>query len=218
MEEEFINVDLVSSLSFEKQGTLLDDWIIRFADIFGALFCLVILAPILPLIALLIRLDSRGSPIFRQKRAGKNGVVFTMHKFRTMCDGADKSPHHFRNEDEPVVKIVDDSRITRIGSILRRCSIDELPQIINILKGDMSFVGPRPPVLEEFSAYSEYQKRRLAGRPGLTGLAQINGRSDLDFDSIVRLDIYYNNNRSAHLYFKILFRTIPYCLSGKSSY
>ena len=217
MGEKFIDIDLISSLSFEKRRAV-DDCIIRLADVVGVLFCLAILAPIFPLMALFIRLDSRGLPVFRQKRAGKNGVVFTMYKFRTMCDGADKLPHQFRNRNEPVVKMVDDSRITRVGNVLRRCSIDELPQIINILKGDMSFVGPRPPVLEEFSGYNEYQKSRLAGKPGLTGLAQINGRSDLDFDSIVKFDIYYNSNRSVRLYFRTLFQTIPYCLSGKSSY
>lgn len=217
MGEASASFELVSSLPLEKRRVV-DDYIIRIADVIGASFCLVISAPILPLITFLIRLDSFGPAIFRQKRAGKNGSIFTIHKFRTMRNGAGKLPQRFRNEYEPVVKIANDSRITRMGSILRRYSVDELPQLINILKGDMSFVGPRPPVLEEFDAYGEHQRSRLAGKPGLTGLAQINGRSDLDFNSIVKFDTYYNENRSVRLYFKILLQTVPYCLSCKSSY
>ena len=211
------SVDAIATLPLGKRRAL-DDCIIRIADIIGALLCLAILAPILPLTALLIRLDSRGSPIFRQKRVGKDGVVFVMYKFRTMRDDAHKLSQQFRYGNEPVVKMMNDSRITRIGGILRKYSIDELPQFMNILKGDMSFVGPPPCVLEEVNAYNKHQRDRLAGKPGLTGLAQINGRSDLDFDSIVRFDIHYNRNRSARFYFKILFQTIPYCLSCKSSY
>ena len=217
MGEASVSFDLVDHLPLEKRHVV-DDHLIRITDIFGALFCLVISAPLLPLIGFLIRLDSSGPLIFRQKRAGKNGSVFTMHKFRTMHNGADRSPQRFRNGYEPVVKIANDSRITRMGSILRKYSVDELPQLINILKGDMSFVGPRPPVLEEFNAYGEHQRSRLAGKPGLTGLAQVNGRSDLDFNSIVKFDTYYNENRSVRLYFRILLQTIPCCLSCKSSY
>lgn len=217
MGERLAEIDLTIDVT-SRERRVIDEYIIRFVDVVGALFGLTILAPILPLMAFFIRLDSPGPPIFRQKRAGKDGVPFEIYKFRTMCDGADKLPQGFRNRHEPVVKIEDDRRVTRLGSFLRRYSIDELPQLINILKGDMSLVGPRPCMLEEVDAYSEYHRQRLAGKPGLTGLAQINGRSDLDFDSIVRYDVYYNRNCSSNLYVKILLKTIPYCLSCKSSY
>jgi lipopolysaccharide/colanic/teichoic acid biosynthesis glycosyltransferase len=218
MAEDSINVDLAVGVSLLRRRHAADDYIIRVCDVIGAIFCLIILAPILPLIVLAIRLDSAGSPIFRQIRAGKDGVPFVIYKFRTMCDGAEKLCKGFRNRNEPVMKLENDSRVTPLGEYLRRYSLDELPQVINILKGDMSFVGPRPCVLEEVNSYTEYQRQRLAGKPGLTGLAQINGRSELGFDKIVRYDIYYNRNLSIGLYFKILLKTIPYCLSCKSSY
>jgi len=206
------------AFAISKKNRNLDDCVIRAMDIIIAIFGLIILMPLLPLISVIICTDSPGSPIFKQKRAGKNGVVFTMYKFRTMCEGADKKPQEFRNENEPVLKITEDCRITKAGNILRKFSIDEFPQFINVLKGDMSFVGPRPVVLKEYYAYNDYQKGRLAGKPGITGLAQINGRSDLEFDEIVKYDIYYNENRSVLLYLKVLFRTIPNCLFCKSSY
>jgi len=217
MGEDSLNVDLPVGVYLGRRRGV-DDYIIRVCDLIGAIFCLIILAPILPLIALAIRLDSTGSPIFRQMRAGKDGVPFVIYKLRTMCVGAERMCKGFRNGNEPVVKLKNDSRVTPLGDFLRKYSLDELPQVINILKGDMSFVGPRPCILEEVDAYSEYQKQRLNGKPGLTGLAQINGRSDMDFDSIVEYDIYYNRNCCVGFYFRILLKTIPYCLSCKSSY
>lgn len=217
MGEDSVNVDLVVGVSLRRRHVV-DDYIIRVCDVIGAIFCLIILAPILPLIALAIRLDSPGSPIFRQMRAGRDGAPFVIYKLRTMCVGAERMCKGFRNGNEPVVKLKNDSRVTPLGDFLRKYSLDELPQVINILKGDMSFVGPRPCILEEVDAYNEYQRQRLNGKPGLTGLAQINGRSGINFDSIVEYDIYFNQNRSIALYFSILFRTIPYCVCGKSSY
>lgn len=210
-------IDLGAFVISRKPGSF-DDYIIRAMDILIAILGLIILMPILPLISVIIWVDSPGSPIFRQKRAGKDGVIFTMYKFRTMREGADKRFQQFRNENEPVVKILNDCRITKIGNILRKLSIDEFPQFINVLKGDMSFVGPRPPILREYYAYNDYQKGRLTGKPGITGLAQINGRSALEFAKIVKYDIYYNKNRSVLLYLKIIFKTIPNCIFGKSSY
>jgi lipopolysaccharide/colanic/teichoic acid biosynthesis glycosyltransferase len=216
MGEDSINVDLAVGVSLRRRRAV--DDIIRVCDVIGAILCLMILAPVLPLIALAIRLDSPGSPIFKQKRAGKDGVPFIIYKLRTMCDGAERMCKGFRNGNEPVVKLENDSRITPLGDFLRKYSLDELPQVINILKGDMSFVGPRPCMLREVNAYSEYQRQRLNGKPGLTGLAQINGRSGINFDSIVEYDIYYNKHCCVGLYFRILVKTIPYCLSCKSSY
>jgi lipopolysaccharide/colanic/teichoic acid biosynthesis glycosyltransferase len=209
MGEDSINVDLAVGVSLRRRGAV-DDYIIRVCDVIGAILCLMILAPILPLIALAIRMDSAGSPIFRQMRAGKDGVPFAIYKLRTMCVGAEKLCKGFRNGNEPVVKVKNDSRVTPLGDFLRKYSLDELPQVINILRGDMSFVGPRPCMLKEVNAYSEYQRQRLNGKPGLTGLAQINGRSGINFDSIVEYDIYYNRHCCVSLYFRILLKTIPY--------
>lgn len=216
MGEDSVNVDLAVGVSLRRRHVV--DDIIRVCDVIGAILCLIILAPILPLIALAVKLDSPGSAIFRQMRAGKDGVPFVIYKLRTMCDGAERMCKGFRNGNEPVVKLKNDSRVTPLGDFLRKYSLDELPQVVNILKGDMSFVGPRPCILEEVDAYSEHQRQRLNGKPGLTGLAQINGRSGISFDSIVEYDVYYNRHCCLRLYFKVLLRTIPYCLSCKSSY
>jgi len=145
-----------------------------------------------------------------------------MFKFRTMYNDSEPSAVHFRSNErgeiEPVIKVRNDSRVTRAGKFLRKYSLDELPQLFNVLKGNMSLVGPRPPVLEEVKIYNAYQKRRLDGKPGMTGLAQISGRTDLNFNSIVKLDIEYLQNRSIWLYLKILILTIPCFILGKSSY
>lgn len=145
-----------------------------------------------------------------------------MLKFRTMVQSFPREVPRYRTnskgEPEPVIKKRDDERITRLGRFLRKYSLDELPQLINILKNEMSIVGPRPPVPEEFVAYSAYQKKRLEAKPGITGLAQINGRSDMDFDDIVQLDIQYIRDRSFWLNFRIILLTIPFVLTGKSSY
>ena len=202
---------------FVTDGRTYHDYIIRLVDIIGAVIGLIILLLILPILAIAIKWDSSGPAIFQQKRAGKNGVIFKVYKFRTMCKDADKH-ERFRNANEPVVKLNNDARITKVGCFLRKCSIDELPQFINVLKGEMSLVGPRPCVLKEVEAYNDYQRGRLAGKPGITGLAQIRGRSDLNFDDIVEYDIFYNKNRTFGLYCKILLKTIPYCLFRKSSY
>ncbi len=217
MKEYSSDADLTISLPFVKKR-ILDDIIIRIADFILALSCLIIIGPFVPFIIIIIKLDSPGPIIFKQRRPGKNGIPFTIYKFRTMCDGADKLSQEFRNENEPVMKMANDSRITKVGMFLRKYSIDEFPQFLNILKGDMSFVGPRPTPFEEYNVYNEYQKRRVACKPGLTGLAQVNGRSDLNFDSIVKYDIEFIKKRSFLLYFKILLKTIPYFLLAKSSY
>lgn len=215
---EYVVDDPLSIEAHQRKRHVLDDYLIRLIDIMGSLSGLIMLFPVMMMISIAIRLDSKGSAIFLQKRAGKNGRIFTIYKFRTMCNGADGLCQEFRNANEPVVKMPNDARITRVGAILRKISMDELPQLLNVLKGEMSLVGPRPCILKEVEAYNQYQRLRLQGKPGITGLAQINGRSDLDFDKIVELDICYNNNRSFMLYLKVLFLTVPYAIFGKSSY
>jgi len=194
---------------------------IDFFDVTLASLMLILLFPGFAIIGLVIKLDSAGRILFKQLRVGRNEKTFQMLKFRTMV--GDELPtvryrRDKRGEIEPVIKVRNDSRVTRVGKFLRKYSLDELPQLINVLKGEMSLVGPRPPVLEETKIYDAYQKRRLKGKPGLTGLAQISGRTDLDFNIIVKLDIEYLQNRSVWLYLKILILTIPYFILGKSSY
>ena len=193
----------------------------RGIDIVGAVAGLVLGAPLLALIALAIRLDSPGSILFRQTRVGAGGKLFEMYKFRSMREGAEVELEQLRelNEaDGPMFKIQDDPRLTRVGRFLRHTSLDELPQFWNVLRGEMGLVGPRPPLPAEVSGYMEWHKRRLEVRPGMTGLWQISGRSLLSFDEMVLLDIYYIENWSLWLDFKILLRTIPKVLFGDGAY
>ena len=200
------------------RGTLL---IKRVVDVVTAVLGLTLGLPILGLIALAIRLDSPGPIIFRQTRVGAGGKLFQMYKFRSMRQGAEEELEQLRelNEaDGPLFKIRDDPRLTRVGRFLRRSSFDELPQLWNMLLGEVSLVGPRPPTPDEVACYQEWQKRRLDGRPGMTGLWQVSGRSLLTFDEMVLLDIYYIENWSLWLDFKILMRTIPKVLLGEGAY
>jgi exopolysaccharide biosynthesis polyprenyl glycosylphosphotransferase len=200
------------------RGTLL---IKRAVDIVGAAVGLTLGAPILGLIALAIRLDSPGPTVFRQTRVGAGGKLFEIYKFRSMREGAEAELEQLlelNEADGPIFKIRDDPRLTRVGRFLRRTSLDELPQLWNVLRGEMSLVGPRPPIPSEVEGYQEWHKKRLDGRPGMTGLWQISGRSLLSFDEQVLLDIYYIENWSLWLDFKILLRTVPQVLFGNGAY
>jgi exopolysaccharide biosynthesis polyprenyl glycosylphosphotransferase len=193
----------------------------RGMDVVGASLGLVLGAPLLALIALAIRLDSPGPMVFRQTRVGAGGRRFEMYKFRSMHEGAEAELERLRDLNEadgPLFKIHDDPRLTRVGRFLRRTSLDELPQLWNVLRGQMSLVGPRPPLPAEVSRYMEWHKRRLEVRPGMTGLWQVSGRSMISFDEMVLLDIYYIENWSPWLDFKILLRTIPKVLFGDGAY
>ena len=221
MGEYTVDTDLALDPASRK-WRIRDNWIIRVSDIILSVLGLIILSPLFGILVILIKLESAGRAFFRQERVGMNGKIFRMYKFRSMCHNADRMPHQYRVNDkgivEPVITMRNDNRVTRVGKYLRRYGLDEFPQLINILKGEMSFVGPRPPVPEEVKIYDAYQRRRLAGTPGLTGLAQISGRTDLNFDQIVKYDIDYLKNRSIWLYIKILILTIPYFIIGRSSY
>lgn len=178
-------------------------YIKRFIDIFLSLVILILFSPIMIIISVIIKLDSKGPIIFKQKRIGKNGKVFEIYKFRSMCVGAE-------TKGSGVYSGKNDARVTKIGKILRATSLDELPQAVNILKGDMSFIGPRPPLTYHPWKYEEYtneQKKMFDVRPGLTGWAQINGRKGVEWHKRIEMNVWYVENISFLLDLKIFFGT-----------
>ena len=192
----------------------------RVFDVVLASLLLVVLAPLFLLVAAAIRLTSPGPVIFSQVRCGLNGRRLRLHKFRSMYRDAVQrlaEVAHLNEMDGPVFKCARDPRVTPVGRLLRKFSVDEWPQLFNILKGDMSFVGPRPPLLEEVRKYERWQRRRLRMKPGLTCLWALEGRNKLDFLSWIRLDLHYIDHWSFLLDLKILLRTIPHVLSGKGA-
>lgn len=200
----------------------------RATDILISAFALLLLAPIWLVIALLIKLDSKGGVFYRQERVGMDGRIFLCYKFRTMRKDTDDRAHreyqqlyiagrpetNMGDEARPVYKMQGDPRVTRIGGLLRRVSLDELPQLFNVLAGDMSVVGPRPPIPYEVEFYHTSHRRRLDMKPGLTGLWQVSGRNRLSFDEMVRLDVFYIENWSLWLDLKIILQTLPVMLRG----
>ena len=193
----------------------------RGLDLLLATMALLVLFPIMAITALAIKLESPGPIIFRQTRVGKWGKTFTCYKFRSMCmDAEARKPALIQqNEvDGPIFKMQTDPRVTRVGRIIRKLSIDELPQLLNVFKGDMSLVGPRPPVPHEVNQYKFDHLRRLDAMPGLTGLQQVSGRSDLPFDRWVELDLQYISQQSLRKDLEILLKTIPAVLLGKGAY
>jgi exopolysaccharide biosynthesis polyprenyl glycosylphosphotransferase len=190
----------------------------RAIDILGSLFALILLSPLLLTIAAAIKLTSAGPVLFRQKRVGHHGAPFTFLKFRSMFLANDETIHReyvtgfikkgdrFQTRDT-IFKLKNDPRITPVGRLLRRTSLDELPQFLNVLRGDMSLVGPRPPIPYEVNCYTAWHKRRLAIKPGITGLWQVHGRSRVPFDGMVRLDLQYAASWSLALDIKILLKT-----------
>ncbi|MGH8016329.1 MAG: sugar transferase, partial [Candidatus Zixiibacteriota bacterium] len=187
------------------------------SDRIGAMVGIIICAPLLILTALLIRLDSAGPILFKQTRTGINGRLFHLWKFRTMVTDAEQKKQDLRSLNEmsgPAFKIRHDPRITRVGRFLRKYSIDELPQLFNVLRGEMSLVGPRPPLPSEVAQFEPWQHRKLSVKPGLTCLWQTNGRNNVDFDEWMKLDLQYIDNWSLWEDAKILVRTIPTVLNG----
>jgi exopolysaccharide biosynthesis polyprenyl glycosylphosphotransferase len=192
----------------------------RGTDLLLAACALVLLAPVMLVIALLIRLTSPGPAIFRQERCGLNGRRFVFYKFRSMCADAEdrKAEVAHLNRKTTAFKIPNDPRLTPLGGFLRKFSIDEWPQLWNVLKGDMSLVGPRPAVPEEVERYARWQRRRLRMRPGLTCLWAVEGRDTLDFDTWMKMDMLYIDTWSLALDWKIMLRTVPKVLLGKGAH
>jgi exopolysaccharide biosynthesis polyprenyl glycosylphosphotransferase len=193
----------------------------RVMDIVTAALILLLFLPVIPIIVLLIKLDSPGPILFRQKRVGKNGREFDFYKFRSMHVGAENviaSLRPLSGVDGPVFKLKEDPRVTGTGRFLRRSSLDELPQLLNVLKGDMSIVGPRPNLPSEVSQYLPWQKRRLDVTPGITCYWQIAGRSHIGFQEWMRLDLEYIRSRSLVTDMKIMLKTIPAVIARKGAY
>jgi lipopolysaccharide/colanic/teichoic acid biosynthesis glycosyltransferase len=202
----------------------------RFLDSVLAILALICLWPIMIVIGVLVRLDSPGPALFVQQRIGKFGRPFQIYKFRTMTDKLDNSAHiRFMQAfvqgrlapradlPDTTYKPFSESQVTRLGRFLRKSSLDELPQLFNVLKGEMSLVGPRPNVPYEVQAYKEWHRERLSVLPGITGLAQVKGRSSLDFDTIARYDIRYARKVSLSLDVQILFSTLAYVVKGRGA-
>jgi exopolysaccharide biosynthesis polyprenyl glycosylphosphotransferase len=204
----------------------------RASDMALSFVAITFLSPLWLIVAALIKLDSKGPVFYKQERVGMDGRLFLFYKFRTMQVGADDKTHreyqrqyiagrpeaNLGDDRQPVYKLHSDRRITRVGRWLRRLSLDELPQILNVLQGDMSIVGPRPPIAYEVEAYELWHRRRLDMKPGLTGLWQVSGRNRLTFEEMVRLDLFYIENWSLLLDLKIILRTLPVMLRGDDAY
>lgn len=194
----------------------------RTIDITGSLVGLLLLSPLFVIIALMIKIeDPKGSVFFYQTRIGKNEKPFRMYKFRSMVSNAEEKLKDLlaKNEIEGAMfKMKNDPRITRIGKFIRKTSIDELPQLINVLRGEMSLVGPRPPLTREVAEYTTYDKLRLTVKPGCTGLWQVSGRNELSFKEMVELDLKYIQNRSIGADLKIIFKTFRVLLGAKDAF
>jgi len=201
--------------------------------VFAASLALLVLSPVMLVIALLVKRSSAGPVLFVQERLGRDGQPFNFYKFRSMVYNSDDAIHRQfaamfingdeagcseKNSGETVFKMKQDPRVTRIGSFLRRSSLDELPQLFNILRGDMSLVGPRPPIAYEIENYQPWHMERLKAVPGLTGLWQVSGRSSVSFDEMVRLDIQYINSWSLRRDLAIILKTIPVVVKGTGGF
>jgi exopolysaccharide biosynthesis polyprenyl glycosylphosphotransferase len=220
---DFFNMKIAQSMSSEIEGipllgfrtTVGEEWQLLLKRLFDIIFSamgIIFGLPLFTATAIAIKWLSPGEVAFKQVRIGLNGRKFVMYKFRTMVNGAEDKKREitsFNETNGPTFKMRNDPRITKFGNFLRRTSIDELPQLFNVLKGDMSIVGPRPPIPSEVKKYEVWQRRRLSMKPGLTCLWQANGRNNVDFDKWMRLDLEYIDNWSLGLDFKILLKTIP---------
>jgi lipopolysaccharide/colanic/teichoic acid biosynthesis glycosyltransferase len=206
----------------EKKGLTAYGVIKRTMDIMGSLAGLLVLSPLIALIALCIKLeDPKGTVFFYQTRIGKDGKPFRMYKLRSMAVNAEEKLKELLEKNEisgAMFKMKDDPRITKVGKIIRKTSIDELPQLLNVLRGEMSLVGPRPPLQREVTEYSDYDKQRLAVTPGCTGLWQVSGRNSLSFKEMVELDLAYIQKKCIWLDIKIMLRTVKAIIAPQDAY
>ncbi|AJD32670.1 exopolysaccharide biosynthesis polyprenyl glycosylphosphotransferase [Clostridium sporogenes] len=192
----------------------------RIIDILGSIIGLLLLSPILIITAIVIKLDSKGPIFFIQERVGKNGEYFNMYKFRSMVIDAEEKLYQLKDKNEmsgPMFKMKNDPRVTRVGSFIRRTSIDELPQLFNVLKGEMSLVGPRPNLPREVIKFTDYQKDKLLAQPGITCYWQVMGRNNIDFEQWIELDVKYVRERSTWVDIKLIFKTVGLLLGDENA-
>ncbi|EPY2289512.1 sugar transferase [Clostridium sporogenes] len=192
----------------------------RIIDILGSIIGLLLLSPILIITAIVIKLDSKGPIFFIQERVGKNGEYFNMYKFRSMVIDAEEKLYQLKDKNEmsgPMFKMKNDPRVTRVGSFIRRTSIDELPQLFNVLKGEMSLVGPRPNLPREVVKFTDYQKDKLLAQPGITCYWQVMGRNNIDFEQWIELDVKYVRERSTWVDIKLIFKTVGLLLGDENA-
>ena len=216
------NLNLETNIEIRrKESRIIYSFLKRTIDIIGSLCGLILLSPVLIITGILIKLESKGPIIFVQKRVGINGQEFNMYKFRSMIVNAEELKEKLKDKNEmsgPMFKIKDDPRITKVGKFIRKTSIDELPQLINILKGDMSLVGPRPSLPKEVEEFEPWMRKRLEVKPGLTCYWQVSGRNNIDFENWMKLDIKYVNERSFILDIKLIFKTFFVLFGDKNAY
>lgn len=216
------SLDYYSNTRMSEEGINLYSVIKRTIDIVGSLAGLILLSPLLLLVAILIKIeDPSGSVLFSQTRVGKNERLFRIYKFRSMYTDAEAKLKDLLDKNEisgAMFKMRDDPRVTKIGKFIRKTSIDELPQLFNVLRGDMSLVGPRPPLTREVAEYTWYDKQRLSVTPGCTGLWQVSGRSNLSFKQMVELDITYIENKCILYDIRIILQTVKVMLGSKDAF
>lgn len=217
---EQINVEENQQDIEREESKLMYNFVKRFIDIFCSGLGIILLSPVFIIVGTIIKLDSKGPVIFSQKRVGKDGKEFKMYKFRSMVVNAEELKKKLMHQNEmsgPMFKMKDDPRITKIGKFIRKTSIDELPQLINVLKGEMSLVGPRPSLPKEVAQFEPWMMRRLDVKPGLTCYWQVSGRNNIDFDDWMKLDIKYVEDRSIKLDIKLIFKTFFVLFGDKNA-
>ena len=210
----------MSEVIENERSNILYEVIKRIIDVVASFTGLILLSPLILIVSILIKLESKGEVIFKQKRVGLNGKEFYMYKFRSMVINAEELKEQLESQNEmsgPMFKIKDDPRITKVGKFIRKTSIDELPQLINVIKGDMSLVGPRPSLPKEVKKFEQWMMERLEVKPGLTCIWQVSGRNNIDFEDWMKLDIKYVRERSFKLDIKLILKTVLVLLGDKNA-
>lgn len=217
---ERLQIEEQEIIQVERQKNILYEVSKRTLDFMGSFLGLVILSPILLIVAILIKLESKGPAIFSQSRIGLNGKEFKMYKFRSMVQNAEELKEKLAKQNEmsgPMFKMKNDPRVTKVGKFIRKTSIDELPQLLNILKGDMTLVGPRPSLPREVEKFESWMLKRLEVKPGLTCYWQVSGRNNIDFYEWMKLDLKYVNDMGFWLDIKLIFKTVTVLFGDKNA-
>jgi exopolysaccharide biosynthesis polyprenyl glycosylphosphotransferase len=217
---ERLQINEQEIIEIERKESAIYNMAKRALDIIASTLGLIILSPILLVVAILIKLESKGPAIFSQKRIGLNKKEFKMYKFRSMVQNAEELKEKLAKKNEmsgPMFKMKNDPRVTKVGRFIRKTSIDELPQLINVLKGEMSLVGPRPSLPKEVSKFEPWMLKRLSVKPGLTCYWQVSGRNNIDFENWMKLDLQYVNDRSFWLDLKLILKTATVLFGDKNA-